>query len=105
MWFQCILNLVKDFFCLFIFFLITLTVPFSFLCTYVPAPVDHFNSSQVRATAIIEATGNCTLEVSPLPQINNTTSTVHKLFIYSQAKYYNFLRKQGVIWPFNIIKI
>jgi hypothetical protein len=64
----------------------------------VPASVDH-------VTAIIEATENCTLEVRPLLQINNnTTSIVHKLFIYSEAKYYNFLGKHGVKWPFNIIK-
>jgi hypothetical protein len=54
--------------------------------------------------AITEATGNCTLEVHPLLQIDNTTSTFHKLFIYSEAKYYNFLGKHVVIWPFNIIK-
>jgi hypothetical protein len=47
---------------------------------------------------------NCTLEVRPLLQINKTTSTVHKLFIYSEAKHYDFLCKHGVIWPFNIIK-
>jgi hypothetical protein len=63
------------------------------------------NSSQVSVTAITEATGSCTLEASPLLQINGTTtSTVHKLFIYSEAKYCNFLRKQGLIWPFNILK-
>jgi hypothetical protein len=45
--------------------------------------------------SVTEATGNCTIKASPLLQINNTTSTVHKLFIYSEAKYYNFLYKHG----------
>jgi hypothetical protein len=59
-----------------------------------------------RVTTIIEATGNCTREDCPLFQINNTTSTVYELFIYSEAKYvyYNFLGKNGVIWPFSIIR-
>jgi hypothetical protein len=32
--------------------------------------------------AITEATGNFALEAGPLLEINNTASTVHKLFIY-----------------------
>jgi hypothetical protein len=82
----------------------TVTIPFLFFCTYASFS-RPFNSSQVCVTVIIEATLNYTLEASPLLQINNTTSAVHKLFIYPEAKYYNFLCKQGVIWPFNIIKI
>jgi hypothetical protein len=39
---------------------------------------------------ITDATRNCTLEVSPLLKINNTTSTVQKLFVYSETIYYNF---------------
>jgi hypothetical protein len=38
------------------------------------------DSSQVRVTAITEATGNCTLETSPLLQINNN-------FHYPQTVY------------------
>jgi hypothetical protein len=84
---------------------LVVTAPLSFfLCTHVPASVDHLTPYQDRVTAITEATGNCTLEVRPLLQINNTTSTVHTLFIYSEAKYYNFLGKHGVTWSFNIIK-
>jgi hypothetical protein len=56
------------------------------LCAGFGRPLDFY---QVRVTAVTEATGNCTLEASPPLQINNTTSTVHKLFIYSEAKYYN----------------
>jgi hypothetical protein len=37
--------------------------------------------------------GNCTLEASPLLHINNTTSTVHKLFIHLEVNCYKFLRK------------
>jgi hypothetical protein len=55
------------------------------------------NSSLGRVTAIAEATGNCTLEASPLFQINNTTSTVY-LF---EAKYYNFLCKTFQLSNFN----
>jgi hypothetical protein len=71
-------------------------------CAGFGRPLDSY---QDRVTAITEATGNCTLEASPLLQINNTTSIVHKLFIYSDAKYYNFLCKHGVIWPFTILKL
>jgi hypothetical protein len=56
--------------------------------------------------AVTEATSSCTLETNPLFQINNpTTFTVYELFICPKVKYYNFLRKQEVMWPFNIIKI
>jgi hypothetical protein len=61
------------------------------------------NSSQVRVTAITGATGNCTFEASPLLEINNTISTLHKLFIYL-AKCCNLFSKHGVMWPFTIIK-
>jgi hypothetical protein len=59
------------------------TVPLSFfLSLHLCAGFGgSLNSYQDRVTAITEATGNCTLEVSPLIQINNTTFTVHKLFI------------------------
>jgi hypothetical protein len=80
----------------------TVTVPFlSFYSC--PGSGRSLDSSQVRVTAITETTGNCTLEARPLFQINNTTSTVHKLFIYSESKYYNFFCKYGVIWPFNTL--
>jgi hypothetical protein len=69
-------------------------------CTYVPAPVEQLTPIRFMSR---EATGKCTFEVSPQLQINNTTFTVHKLFIYSEAKYYNFLYKHGVIWPFLIL--
>jgi hypothetical protein len=79
----------------------TTVLPSSFLSLYVGSSL---NSHQDRVTAITETTGNCTLEASPLLQINNSTSTVHKLFIYSEAKFYKFLSMQGIIWPFNIIR-
>jgi hypothetical protein len=57
-----------------------------------PALVDHLISSQVHVTAITEATGICIVEASPLLEISvTTTSTVHKLFIYSKAKLRSFL--------------
>jgi hypothetical protein len=80
-------------------------LPSPFLSLYLCAGFGRpLNSYQGRVTAVTEATGNCTLEVRPQLQINNTTSTVHQLFIYAEAKYYNFLGKHGVIWPFNTIK-
>jgi hypothetical protein len=80
------------------------TVPFTPL-HFMLASVERLTLSQVHVMVITETTGNCTLEASPLLQINNTTSTVHKLFIRLEAKCYKFLRKQAVIWPFNIIKL
>jgi hypothetical protein len=62
------------------------------------------NSSQVRVTAITEATGRCTVEANPLPKINSTTSTLRKLFIYSKQNIATFFRRQGVIWPLQIIR-
>jgi hypothetical protein len=79
-------------------------LPYTFLSLYLCAgfgrPLDSY---QDRVTAITEATGNCTLKASPLLEINNTTSNLHKLFIYSEAKYYNFICKHGVMWPSIII--
>jgi hypothetical protein len=48
------------------------------VCAGFGRPLDSY---QDRVTAITEATGNCTIEANPLLQINNTSSTVHKLFI------------------------
>jgi hypothetical protein len=77
--------------------------PSSFLCAYAGFG-RSLNSSQVRFTAITEATGSCTLEATPLLQINNTTiSIVLKVFICPEVKLSNFLRKQGIIWAFNIV--
>jgi hypothetical protein len=64
-----------------------------------------FNPSQVGVTAVTEATGSCTLKVSPLLQIKDTTtvSTSSKLFIYSKAKLRNFLRTSKEYYgPFDI---
>jgi hypothetical protein len=47
------------------------------------------NFSQGRVTPITEATGSCTFEGKSTAPINKT-STVHDLFIYSEAKYYNY---------------
>jgi hypothetical protein len=80
--------------------------PSLFLSLYLCAGFDRpLNAYKNRVTAITEATGNCTHEASLLLQTSNTTSTVHELFIYSQAKCYNFLCKHGVIWSFNVIKV
>jgi hypothetical protein len=67
----------------------TVTVPLHFM----PASVERLTLSQVLITVIIGTTGNCTVEASPLLHINNTTSTVRKLFIRLEAKRYKFLRK------------
>jgi hypothetical protein len=76
------------------------------LCTYMTAPVCHLTLLRVLVKAIAEETGVCALEASPLLQIHSTTiSAVRKLFICPKVKLYNYLRKQGAIWPFNIIKI
>jgi hypothetical protein len=70
-----------------------------------PAPVDPLTPLRFCITGISKATGSCTFEASPLLQINEiATSTVHKLFICLKVKLYNFLHKQGIIWPFNIIR-
>jgi hypothetical protein len=60
---------------------------------FTPASVERLTLSQVRITVITGTTGNCTLEASPLLHINNTTSTVHKLFIRLEVNCYKFLRK------------
>jgi hypothetical protein len=71
----------------------SLVSPSHYTLHFMPASVEWLTLSQVRITVITETTGNCTFEASPLLQINNTTSTVHKLFIRLAAKCYKFLRK------------
>jgi hypothetical protein len=73
-----------------------------YLCTGFNRPR---NSHQGRVTAITEVTGNCTFEASSLLQSTTHLPLSTNWIIYSDAKYYNFLRKQGVIWPFNIIRL
>jgi hypothetical protein len=62
------------------------------------------DSSQVCVTAITGATGNCTLEASPLLESQHNFQ-YPKLFIYLAAQYSNFICKHVVMWSFAIIKL
>jgi hypothetical protein len=90
---DCSLNSINQFvFVMKALWGITLTVPFLHLY-FIPASIELLTPSEVRVSVITEATENCTLEASPLLKINSTSSTLHKLFIRLEAKYYKFLSK------------